>query len=806
MRKSILILNIIVFAVFVSPILAQEWRVLPIRSKIEYENNMPGGEGEQHPHSIVRSLNNPNYIYLSQDVGGCWQSNDAGDTWRKTNDKGLFLSYGQSIQVDPNDPNLVFMTVSYGYFKQGEPNEGLYMSTDGGENWEHVLKTSVNFNPSIHRINRHNISYDLSTAIEGKTATRWYSVFPENGIYSSVDNGKTWGDKISSLVGHSIVYFVQTHPADGKTIYVGSDKGLFVSDSRGSNLKTLGDLPPGDISSIAINPDNTEIIYVTIRDGALYKSDNGGESFSKIKDGLYSKVVINYGFPNKIYLVGKSNEPSIYSNNGGDDWVDFGEAITFPGLGRETGWRRWVDGDLSGLVPNPQVEDEFVAYSRSTIFKKVDNTTPIHESATGWTGNAWSWWTDGAIFDPSDANRIAFFNCDVGMKISLTGGNYFEENTNTSSWSWYKRGKIKWVGAYSGDFQPKEGSEVIVASIGGYFNTQLMRSENNGSSWSLVTEGNEQEDYNLFVAFHPNDPNFVYAGNKISTDAGKTFSIINFPTKYTDPTIVGMCNAYPDVVYAMDRNREYLLRSSDRGATWQEYSKPGWLFRNFDSIPIFASDPKDPYRIYTYDANSDLASFDGTTWRSFNILDLAQGHEGINLVRSVVVDPNFPNIIYAGTFEMGLPNIFRTLDGGDTWKDITFNSPRNSVTAIKVNPHTGELYRGSSNGTWIFTAPKEFYLNNDEVSSETEDVFKSKNYPNPFSEETNIEYTVPNKSKVTLEVFNSLGNRVSILVEDIQKAGRYSAKFNAKDLSPGMYFYKLRINEYLEFKKMMLVK
>jgi len=806
--KRYLLFALILLQFASNNITAQQWRVLPIRSKIEFENNFPGGEGEQHPHSIARSLNNPDYIYLSQDVGGCWQSTDAGETWQKTLDKGLFLNYGQSIQVDPNDPNLVFITVSYSYFAQGHNNEGLYRSTDGGENWTHVLHTDVNYNSSVHRRHRQNIAYDLTTAEPGLPADRWYAVFPGNGIYISQDTGQSWEGPVSSLSGHATVYFVQPHPADGKTVYLGTSNGLYKSDSLGYNLHPFGDLPTGEISSIAINPQNEQIIYATIRNGSLYKSENGGVNFAQINWGVYSKIILNPGFPQKMYLIGM-NKNSYYSNDGGNSWILFGPVNTFPGLGRETGWRRWIDGDLSGVVPNARDSLEFVAYSRSTIFKSEEGGKTIGESAIGWTGNAWSWWTDAAEFDPLNPDRIAFFCNDVGMKISLTGGNYFEENTNSSAWTWYQQGKIDWVGAYSGDFMPVEGSQVIVASIGNYFKTQLMRSTDNGKNWELVTEGADNSDYHLFIAFHPNDPGFVYAGNKTSSDSGKTFTKINFPAKYNDPTILGMCKTYPDVVYAMDRNRQYLLRSRDRGVTWREYAKPGWAFRNFDSIPIFATHPTDSNIVYTYDSDSDLAKFDGAIWTNFNILDLAGGHSGINLVRSVTIDPNFPNVIYAGTFEAGVSCIFRTLDGGESWEDISYNLPRNGVTAMKVNQYTGELYRGSVNGTWIFPAPEAFYPTTIfENGLNIPEYYKlDQNFPNPFNPKTTIRFDIPTTDFVDLKIYNTIGQYVATLVSETKTAGVYQVSWDVQDIGSGIYFYRLKTKSgFTSTKKLIILE
>jgi len=103
-------------------------------------------------------------------------------------------------------------------------------------------------------------------------------------------------------------------------------------------------------------------------------------------------------------------------------------------------------------------------------------------------------------------------------------------------------------------------------------------------------------------------------------------------------------------------------------------------------------------------SGGDLASFDGTTWHSFGVLALAGGGAE-NFVRAAAVDPNHPEIIYAATFAAGLPCVFRSIDSGAHWQDITYNLPRTGRFTIAVNPHTGEVLTGSAAGTWIFPAP-----------------------------------------------------------------------------------------------------
>lgn len=81
------------------------------------------------------------------------------------------------------------------------------------------------------------------------------------------------------------------------------------------------------------------------------------------------------------------------------------------------------------------------------------------------------------------------------------------------------------------------------------------------------------------------------------------------------------------------------------------------------------------------------------------------------------------------------------------------------------------------------------------------------NYPNPFNPSTSIRYEVPAASKVTLKVFNILGQEVATLVDQVKSAGVYSATFNAGNRASGIYFYTLTVNGTLaQTRKMVLLK
>jgi glucuronoarabinoxylan endo-1,4-beta-xylanase len=82
----------------------------------------------------------------------------------------------------------------------------------------------------------------------------------------------------------------------------------------------------------------------------------------------------------------------------------------------------------------------------------------------------------------------------------------------------------------------------------------------------------------------------------------------------------------------------------------------------------------------------------------------------------------------------------------------------------------------------------------------------SQNYPNPFNPTTRIEYTVPRAGDVSLKVYNLLGQEVATLFEGMRQPGRYEATFNASGLPSGVYFYQLRAGNFMETKKLLLLK
>jgi hypothetical protein len=113
--------------------------------------------------------------------------------------------------------------------------------------------------------------------------------------------------------------------------------------------------------------------------------------------------------------------------------------------------------------------------------------------------------------------------------------------------------------------------------------------------------------------------------------------------------------------------------------------------------------------------------------------------------------------------------------------------------AAGIIPASTILYKGREHQiSWNFDAPKEFAL--------------YQNYPNPFNPSTTIRYALAERAFVSLTVYNMLGQQVARLVGREQDAGRYRLEWTPEGVASGTYIYRLQVGEYVEVKKLLILK
>jgi hypothetical protein len=115
------------------------------------------------------------------------------------------------------------------------------------------------------------------------------------------------------------------------------------------------------------------------------------------------------------------------------------------------------------------------------------------------------------------------------------------------------------------------------------------------------------------------------------------------------------------------------------------------------------------------------------------------------------------------------------------------------------------LYENSSTGAKIYK--RTFVVSVEELDSEIPVDYKlEQNFPNPFNPSTTIQFSIPKQSFVKLEIFNTLGEKVSTLVSEELNIGNYKYEWNAENLSSGIYYYKLTAKEFVQTRKLVLLK
>jgi len=80
------------------------------------------------------------------------------------------------------------------------------------------------------------------------------------------------------------------------------------------------------------------------------------------------------------------------------------------------------------------------------------------------------------------------------------------------------------------------------------------------------------------------------------------------------------------------------------------------------------------------------------------------------------------------------------------------------------------------------------------------------NYPNPFNPTTNIKFDLPKDVNVSIRIYDILGREVILIADGFYKAGTYSINFDGSNLSTGTYFYRIQAGDYVDAKKMLMIK
>jgi photosystem II stability/assembly factor-like uncharacterized protein len=361
---------------------------------------------------------------------------------------------------------------------------------------------------------------------------------------------------------------------------------------------------------------------------------------------------------------------------------------------------------------------------------------------------------------------------------------------------------ISWVAIDSGLSNSKVCAFAIIDSsiFAGTYDGGAFLSTNNGSNWIAINTGLTSNHINTFAVSGAN----LFAG----TESG-VFLSTNNGTNWNERN-TGLTNPDIQVLVATDTNLFVgtysggIFLSTNNGISWTAVNN---------------GLPTNSY-IYSLVALSNVTGgknlFAGTgVWGSGSHgapTVYAKGiyHSTNNGANWIAVD----SFMTAYSFVVSGNNIFTGTGSG------VFFSTNNGTSWIECNVGLIEwpvVYALAISGTNLFCALSvgsvwkrplsDIITSVERRSTDLPTQFNlDQNYPNPFNPATNISFSIPSKSFVSLKVFDIMGREVSTITSEEMSVGNYSKQWNAANIPSGVYFYRLQAGSFTETKKMILLK
>jgi len=146
--------------------------------------------------------------------------------------------------------------------------------------------------------------------------------------------------------------------------------------------------------------------------------------------------------------------------------------------------------------------------------------------------------------------------------------------------------------------------------------------------------------------------------------------------------------------------------------------------------------------------------------------------------------------------------IKKSVDNGQTWTDHTGELNNQLVYNLKFASDSRVLAATQSG---VYRSSSQTLINISGNNLPDKFLLKQ-NYPNPFNPNTKINFSVPVNSLVTLKIYDVLGKEVMTLINEQKPAGNYAAEFNGANLSSGIYFFRMEAGEFIDVKRMMMIK
>jgi photosystem II stability/assembly factor-like uncharacterized protein len=675
--------------------------------------------------------------------------------WQQSNGPYTLGGYIQCEAIDFN-----------GTLYVGTIDSGIYYSTDLGNDWS---SSSLN-GYTINSINASPNGYIYATA--GQV------------IFRSTDHGINW---IQITNGLPATYFNQVTSSSEDLVFLATSEGIYRSIDYGANWERVDSGFFNDyIKGVVANPDGNIYAYL---DSSIYRSSDDGVNWLELNKPPTGRITdLNFDSSNNLFLtlnlIGVSVFLGYRSTDQGETWQQFGSSCPL--------FFHFVEVSPDGSL---YIQGQFGIY-RSTDL-----------------GESWL-----QISSLTESNCLSFYSDEILFSGSLTG---VRRSTNTGiDWSVvglpYDYPRILSLATNS--------TGIVFAGGGGNF-PEIYKTTDHGQQWSnlnttldgLVISALDLDEFgNLFAGSYG-------GGIYFSDDYGITWILRN--NGLTDLDIASIVHDEMGIVYVGTWNGS-IFRSTDYGIQWNSINE-GLNVLVVDDIAIASSGN-------IYIGTSDgvfISTNQGLNWTHLTngwgqVISIAVNSQeyifaenlGYGIYRSTDFGNSWTQVsteiwspimdIFINSidtiFVAGANGVFRSTNNGEDWTLFNSGLAEFNGTNVFIIDNDGKLIAGTEDRGVCWTADPTTSVENVNNLSNSYSLFQ--NYPNPFNPFTTISYTVKELSLVQIKVYDVLGNEIISLVNNEKQKGNYSIKFDGSDLPSGVYLYSLRVNDFLDCKKMILLK
>jgi photosystem II stability/assembly factor-like uncharacterized protein len=520
-----------------------------------------------------------------------------------------------------------------------------------------------------------------------------YAVVNNRGIYRSTNGGANWTNFTETATAGSGTWFdakylnvfVIGHESQ---FYMAGNWGLFKSLNQGAYWTRIDAGFSGEVMAIALNPANGNMVYAGTREGKVYKSENGGSSWTDFSGGLPAGEIhflaVDPVDPSKIYA--GTGSTGIYRSTLGGAWVSINGV--WAGDSSNTNLIR-----VETIVINPANTAQIFIAGEAPAFGYGIFKTDIG-------GATWSPVTPQVGYQWGAGYRLAINPADPSVFYAINGRNV---RIYTSG------------GAASSDYYVAASNlsclavdPVTLALYAGTDGDGLFKSSAGGQTWTAVNNNIRAQSFPNFRAhslhIDSSNPDIIYAGSMgggyRSLDGGDSWVKMDHPdwgirAFATHPSI-------PGTVFSIG-NWVYKNTAFGNPGSWTDPSGGAFSgFRDSDLV-IVPGAPNVLYAgVYGPDSGKEgvWKSLDGgATWAPKNV--------GLTdtKINTLTIHPSLPNILFASTrlqdpTQQGLnTRLFRTMDGGESWQQVMCGLPDTlGVTQVVFAPSDPNIMYLSATG------------------------------------------------------------------------------------------------------------